>query len=138
MRQGLFYVHFAKAPIVGPLGRPPGRTSGRPQYDPRTRADCTKSTCATSGGRIVFTSMSHPTRTARSTPSVWRLLVFERNALGGIQWVSPTPPRSSTTWPRKPFKQAGAVGELKPLDLKVEPDLQALLAEVDLSNLEGE
>jgi hypothetical protein len=63
---------------------------------------------------------------------------FTRQALDGVRWDTAD---AGTIFngisTERLFKQIGASGELKPLDLKGEPDLQALLATVDLSELEA-
>ena len=62
---------------------------------------------------------------------------FERKALEGVQWdIADAPTIFNDVASEKLFKQVGAAGELKPLDLSDEPELQALVAEVDLSELE--
>jgi hypothetical protein len=62
---------------------------------------------------------------------------FERKALEGVQWdIADAPTIFNDVASEKLFKQVGAAGELKPLDLSDEPELQALVAEVDISELE--
>jgi hypothetical protein len=63
---------------------------------------------------------------------------FKRSALAGVQWKTAG---ASTIFngvsTEKLFRQVGAVKELAPLDLTEEPDLRALIAQVDLSELEA-
>lgn len=62
--------------------------------------------------------------------------LFERSRLVGVQWATADAGRIFNDVPTDTaLRQIGASKELKPIDLSEEPDLQALLNEVDLTEL---
>jgi hypothetical protein len=65
--------------------------------------------------------------------------MFTRKTLDGVRWDTAN---AATIFndvsTEKLFKQVGTAGELKPVSLQGEPDLQALLATVDLSELDSD
>ena len=88
--------------------------------------------------RIVLIRGSEPDAYGKKHVECLAAARFERKALDGVQWdVADAITIFNDVASEKLFKQAGTAGELKTLDLRAEPDLQALLAEVDLSELEG-
>jgi hypothetical protein len=89
--------------------------------------------------RLVAIRRAAPDAYGKQRADCLAAAMFTRTALEGVRWDTAN---AATIFndvaSERLFKQAGAVGELKPLSLQAEPDLRALLDTVDLSELDNE